>query len=355
MLEIFVTAAGFSQGTCTSSLVKVLGKLSSSCDRSKWGTVNYLFIFTDKTHNKRNEIAVIMRPMALQCAIHAAGISLEWWFKHILNLKYPMLKQLMQMLEASQTLLSMRSSQPAEASLAALIDCSVLSRYQVTATLERMAQNAFPMVPMLSWGSQSLSVLNCWHPCSLAELRNGAFLEEQGGRHGICTLIFCCIALSPLPYIIQKNEPSYHQPVETQERRSLIDRRWKEQDFLLYFWVGWKDSLPKFALTSSLAQPFLPLQAKTIRTIAAGGDCLMLMGVLLQGYCLSTFRSLGSWHESPGKSISLTSRRRFLRDMLQQLQHTRIHSQVQVSDINWFHAVSLGCCPNTASCSNLLC
>lgn len=41
-LEILVTAAGFSQGICTASLVKVLGKVSSSCDSRKWWTVSCL-------------------------------------------------------------------------------------------------------------------------------------------------------------------------------------------------------------------------------------------------------------------------------------------------------------------------
>ena len=102
----------------------------------------------------------------------------------------------------------------------------------------------------------------------------------------------CCIVLLSLPCIFQQNEPSYPQPVETWERRSLTDSRWKEQDFLLQFWVGWREDLPKFPLTSPLAQPFLTLQAKTIWTIAIGGACLLLMNALSQGYHASALRSL---------------------------------------------------------------
>lgn len=82
----------------------------------------------------------------------------------------------------------------------------------------------------------------------------------------------------------------------------------------------------------------------------------MLLGVLSQGYCgMHANLSLGSWQRSLDKSMRLTSRRRFLRGGF---SSTTIHIKGKVSDINWFqtfHGVSLGCYPNTASCSNLLC
>lgn len=137
----------------------------------------YFYFFPDKIHSKKNEIEEIMRSTALQSAIHAAGINLGWSFKCILNLKWPALKQIMQMLEVFLTCLPVHSSQPVRPSLGPLIDCFVPSRYGVTATLGEMAQNASPKV---KWGlrlpedlrvSALLSFPCCWHPCSLAELR----------------------------------------------------------------------------------------------------------------------------------------------------------------------------------------
>lgn len=73
----------------------------------------------------------------------------------------------------------------------------------------------------------------------------------------------CCTVLLPLRCIFQQNELSRHQSVKPQESKSLTDTRQKEQDHPLCFWVGWKEGLPKFPLTSSLAQPFLACQAAT--------------------------------------------------------------------------------------------
>lgn len=118
-----------------------------------------------------------------------------------------------------------------------------------------------------AWGSPRicrvsalLSFPCCWHPCSLAELRwdtsAGQRRKTQDLHFNSSLVRFCChIVLLSLPCISQQNEPSYHQPVEAQERRSLTHSRWKEQDFLC-FWVGCREKTSPHAL---LPHPLLNL------------------------------------------------------------------------------------------------
>lgn len=169
--------------------------------------------------------------------MRAAGINLGWLFKCILNLKWLPLKQIMQMLQVLPTHLPMHSSQPVRPSLGPLIDCFVLLRHGVTATLGEMPQNASPMI---QWGLRIpeipalLSFPCCWHPCSLAELRwdisAGKRRKTQHLHFNSSLVRFCChivllslhlVFLSKMrPHIISLWKHRKEDPLHTWDGRS---------------------------------------------------------------------------------------------------------------------------------------
>lgn len=221
-------------------------------------------------------------------------------------------------------------------------NCSALSRYGATATLEGMAQNAFPTVQYslkLPWGSWSPSVAEL--SLLLASLLFGRAKKwgiSGGERRKTRNLHFnsslvrfcCCIVSLSLPCIFQQNISStcgnmgkkipYRQEMEGTGLSSLLLSRMERRP----------PQIPSYLIPCST---FSGTPGKNRTTIAVGGACLMLMGALSQGHCVSAFRSLtwilakvsGQINESnlPGgdfwevffsntRTLGFTSRYRFL-------------------------------------------